>query len=301
MSFVKVSVVLCCVVLPATAGAQVFPADSAFLPLRCDDAPMQDRLADQSGALDERDIVGDPDAPAGLRAADDTYLYLRLRLEEDPAPAGAIRPFSWGMQFDTDGDLGTYEVMVLADGTAGGAGTIALFRNTLTMVRNDPNDPADLPAAMTYSFGTNARTLPAPGPSYGGSADFFLDIAVPWGDLVRLGLDRDTPTYVWAASSSTANSLNGDFACHDGAIGPARLDVIASDSTTGDPTRDPANGPGGPGGPGGGEGRLEGGGGCATGGGTGSGAGTPAALALALLALRRRGQARRGAVDRRRA
>ncbi|HWO18147.1 MAG TPA: hypothetical protein VNO30_05205 [Kofleriaceae bacterium] len=296
MSFVKVSVVLCCVVLPAIASAQVFPPDSEFIPLRCDDVSMQDGFADQSGALDERDIVGDAGAPAGLRAVDDTYLYLRLRLEEDPAPAGAIRPFSWGMQFDTDGDLGTYEVMVLADGTAGGAGTVSLFSNRTTMVRNDPNDPADQPAAKTYPFAMNARTLPAPGSSYGGTADYFLDIAVPWSDLAQVGLDRDTNTFVWAASSSTANSLNGDFACHDGASGPARLDAIASDPTTGDPTRDPNGGGGG----GGGTGRLEGGGGCAAGGGAGGGAGAGAGASavlalLSLLSLRRRDRARRGA------
>jgi hypothetical protein len=293
MSLVKVSVLLCCVVLPATASAQSFPSDPAYLPLHCDTAPMRDLFADQAGALDERDIVGDTGAPAGLRAADDTYLFLRMRLDDDPAPAGVVAPFAWGMQFDLDGDLTTYEVMVLADGLAGTAGTVSLFHNTATTLRNDLNDPPDLPAVATYPFSSNARTVVAAGSSYGGNGDFFLEIAVPWSALESLGLRRDTTTYVWAATSSTANGLNGDVACHDGASGPASLDVTASDETTGDPTLDPDGGGGG-----GGPGRLEGGGGCTAGAGVRAGASSPAALALALLALRRRRQTRRGAIDR---
>ncbi len=278
MRLIELTVVLCCLALPATARAQVvFPPEPAWTPLRCGGAPMSDRFADQPGALDERDLVGDAGAPAGLRASDATNLYLRLRLEEDPAPGGAVRPFAWGMQFDLDGDLTDYELMVLAEGLGGGAGMIALFRNTTTTLRNDPNDPADQPAVATFPFAMNGRSAGAAGSSHGGSPDFFLDVAVPWSELVPLGLDRETPTYVWAASSSSATSLDGDVACHDGAGGAATLEGTASDRTTGDPAEDPGGGPGG-------AGRLEGGAGCAAGGG-----GSPlAALALALLALRRR-------------
>ncbi|HSK02300.1 MAG TPA: hypothetical protein VK932_13705 [Kofleriaceae bacterium] len=280
MRLVEVALVLGCIVLPLTARAQVaFPPDSAWIPLRCDGAPMSDRLQDQAGALDERDIIGDAAAPAGLRAADATNLYLRWRLEEDPAPGGAVRSFAWGMQFDLDDDRTDYELMVLVDGIAGMSGSVSLFRNTTTTLRNSLNDPADQPAVATYPFATNARSVTAPGSSYGGDADFFLDVAVPWSALVSLGLDRETATYVWAASSSSANSLDGDVACHDGASGAATLEGTASEQTTGDPARDPRGGPGG-------TGRLEGGGGC-----TAGGAGSPV-VALALLALRRRRRTR---------
>ena len=43
---------------------------------------------------------------------------------------------------------------------------------------------------------------------------------------------------VWAASSSNANSLNGDFACHDGAGGDPTLSGIAPPPTVLDPDRD---------------------------------------------------------------
>jgi len=285
MRLVKLAIMLCCIVLPATASAQVaFPPDAAWTPLRCNRAPMSDGFQDQAGAFDERDIVGNPAAAAGLRASDATYLYLRMRLDKDPAPGGAVRPFAWGMEFDLDGDLTNYELMVAVDGIAGAAGTVSVFRNKTTMMPNDPGDPADLPAVATYPFAMNARSASAPGSNYGGNADFFLDFAVPWSALVPLMLDRTTPTYVWAATSSSATSLNGDVACHDGASGPARLDGTASDQTTGAPAPPPAPAPGT--GPGGTE-QLEGGGGC-----TAGGAGSPlAALAIfALFPLRRRGR-----------
>jgi uncharacterized protein (TIGR03382 family) len=264
MRLVKLAILLCCVVLPATASAQVaFPADAAWTPLRCNRAPMSDGFQDQAGAFDERDIVGNLAAPAGLRAADATYLYLRMRLDKDPAPGGAVRPFAWGMQFDLDGDLTNYELMVAVVGIAGTAPAVSVFHNKTTTLANDPNDPADLPAVATYPFAMNARSIAAPGSKYGGNTDFFLDVAVPWSALTPLGLDRTTPTYVWAGTSSVANSLDGDIACHDGASGPARLDGTASDPTTGAPPPPPAPPPGG--GPVGVE-QLEGGGGCTAGG-----------------------------------
>jgi hypothetical protein len=282
MRLVPLAILLCCVALPTTARAQVaFPAEAAWLPLRCGGAPMSDGFQDQAGAIDERDIVGDAAAPAGLRAADATNLYLRLRLELDPAPGGAVRPFAWGMEFDLDGDRSTYEVLVAVEGIAGAAGTVAVYRNGATTLRGDPADPADQPAAATFPFAMNARVLTAPGSNYGGDADYFLDFAVPWSALTPLGLGRTTPTYVWAGTSSVANGLNGDLACHNGATGVPTLDATASDATTGDPTMDPGGGGGG-----GGTGRLEGGGGCAAGGSAGS---PRAALGLiGLLALRRR-------------
>jgi hypothetical protein len=254
----RITIIVLLLLAPAAAYAQVvFPADTAYVPLRCGNAVMSDGFADAPAALEERDIVGDAQAPAGLRASDATNLYLRLRFEEDPAPAGQVAAFSWGMEYDLDNDLDDYELLILVDGTAGAAGRVTVFRNTTTTLQNDPNDPADQPAAQTYTFANNARTVAAAGSNNGGNADFFLDFAVPWSALIPLGLDHDTPTRVWAASSDSPNSLNGDFACHGGGGGPATLGTAVSDPTTGDPTQ--------PGGGGGGS-HLEGGGGCAVGG-----------------------------------
>jgi hypothetical protein len=254
---------------------------------------MFDAFRDEADALDERDLVGDFAAPAGLRASDATNLYLRMRLDKDPAPNGAVRPFAWGMQFDLDGNRTTYELMVITSGIAGPAGTVSIFRNTAISIPNDPADPADAPPVATFPFASNARSIVAPDSNRGGNADFFLDVAVPWSELAPLGLLHDTRTFVWAASSGVANALDGDLACHDGAGGPPNLDGTASDPTTADPAKDPidAGGGGGGGGSGGGggngTGQLQGAGGCTT-----SGSRAPlttfAALALVLLGTRAR-------------
>lgn len=279
------------------AGAQAFPADDQWEPLRCEGQPMTDLFEDEAGALDERDIVGDTGAAAGMRAADAQFLYLRLRLDQDPMPGGAVRPFAWGMEIDLDGDVTDYELLVLVDGTGAG-GAVRLYRNTVTTVPNAPTDPADEPEVAMFPAATHARSRAAPGSSFGGDADFFLELAVPWSALMPVGLEPTTPIFVWAASSSTATNLNGDFACHDGRTGEPALDEVASDQTIGDPTvdsdgdgftdaseiaggsdpSDPNSVP---------AGRLEGGGGCKT-----SGGPLSLAVGLALLALIRASRTR---------
>ena len=264
----------------ATAQAVTFPGDASYRPLRCHGAVMTDPLGDQPPAIDEQDVVGDLNAPAGLRAGDDEFLYLRLRVDRDPAPGGAVQPDAWGMEFDLDGNRATYELLITVDGIDRPDGTVSVFTNHVTTLANDLADPADAPAAATFAFADAARTTGA-GTTTGGDADFFVDIAVPWTTLAPLGLDRDTRTYVWAGSSSVVDALDGDIACHDGRSGGrALLDATVSDQTTGDPTRDPAGG--GDGGGAGGELRLEGGSGCQATGSLGAG------VALALLGLRRR-------------
>jgi hypothetical protein len=270
----RISIIVLLLLAPIAAHAQVvFPADSEYRPLYCGNAVMTDGFADSTANVDERDVVGDGAAPAGLRASDATHLYLRIRLDDDPVTGNMLRPSSWGMQYDLDDDATDYELLILVDGMAPAQTALSVFRNTTTTATNDPGDPADQPAARSYAFATNVRSAPAGGSQFGGNADVFLDFAVPWADLVPLGLDRDTPTRVWVASSTSQNSLDGDFACHGGAGGAPTLSGTASDPTTGDP-----NNPG----AGGGTGRLEGGGGCAAGGHAG------VLLLLALLGLRRR-------------
>lgn len=268
--------ILLALLVAAPAHAATFPGDGSYIPLHCGGAVMTDPLGDDPMFLAERDIIGGDNAPAGLRAGDDQNLYLRLRVDQDPAPGGTVKPSAWGMEFDLDGNRATYELLITIDGIATNQGTVSVFTNHTTTLADDPADPADTPAVATATFANAARVTGA-GTTTGGNADFFVDIAIPWTMLTPFGLDRDTRTYVWAGTSSVANALNGDIACHDGGTGVARLDGTASDQTTGDPTRDP-NGGGGSNGPF----RLEGGSGCQTGGALGL------PVALALLLLRRR-------------
>jgi uncharacterized protein (TIGR03382 family) len=217
------------------AWAQSFPADDEYAVLACGEAAMTDRHRDEPGAVDERDLVGDGVHAAGYRAVDDEFLYLRLRLDGDPAPGGTLRPFAWGVEIDIDGDYTDYEILGMVDGVSG---NILLFRNTASTPPNDPSEPPDTPAVATYPFSSHGRSTTASGTKIGDNADYFLSFALPWSQLAQLGLERNTPVVVWAASSSSAGSLDGDFACHDGASGAPTLSGIASGRTVFDPRID---------------------------------------------------------------
>src|SRR5919106_7056268 len=77
-----------------SAQAQSFPSYSSWVPLRCGTEVMTDAYQDESGAIGERDLIGDTNAagaPTGFRAADAQYLFLRMRLDQDPIPRGNPR------------------------------------------------------------------------------------------------------------------------------------------------------------------------------------------------------------------
>jgi hypothetical protein len=223
---------LAIVAMTGTARAQTFPGDDRWAPLPCGGGIMTDAYRDQSAALRERDIVGDTLGAAGYRASDDKFVYLRLRLDDNPAPGGALRPFAWGFELDTNGDRSNYEVLLILNGSTK---NVAVHKNSTTTLANDPNDPADEPPVATFPFATHGRTVLAASSKYGGDDDYFLDIAIPWATLEPLGVTRTAPLVVWAATSSNASSLNGDFACHDGASGAPKLSTIAPPPTTLDP------------------------------------------------------------------
>jgi hypothetical protein len=218
-----------------SSQAQSFPADSSWVPLHCGAAVMTDLYQDESGALGERDLIGDANAATGYRAADTQYLFLRMRLDQDPIPGGNPRPYAWGLLLDTDGNLQTYEVLLLANGNGG---TVVLYRNTQTTSLNDPTDPPDEPPVKTYPLSSHARSVRATGSSYGGDADYFLDFAVPWQDLQSVGISTSTPVTAWAATSSTATTLNGDFACFNDALGAPTLSGNDPGATVLDPRVD---------------------------------------------------------------
>jgi hypothetical protein len=248
------------VIAPAGAAlAQSFPADSAWRPFRCGADPMTDAADDHPGAVQERDVVGTAQAPAGLRASDPDFLYLRLRVSSDPRQGPNLRPAAWGFAFSTDDVSTSYEVLVTLDGASR---VVSLFRHTITRLADDPGDPADAPPLATYPYATHARVVDAQ-TMLGRDRNHFIDIAVPWPALRTAGLAPETLAVVWAASSSNADRLNGDFACHDGASGAVRLSSSGSVAERSESGSDPAGGAVG----------GAGGGAAGSSGGAGSGAG----------------------------
>jgi uncharacterized protein (TIGR03382 family) len=280
-----------------SALAQNLP-DADWQRLRCRGGAMVDARADEPDALGPRDIVGSSDDPAAFVAADDDFFYLRVRLDEsplEPAPPGQttdLQPFGWGIAIDLDNNRSSYELLLSVDGVND---QLTIRRNTAVTVANSPRDPADDPPAETYPFTDNGRAIAA-NTQTGGNPDSFLELAFPWADLTPLGATPETRAFVWIGTSSLADRLDGDIACHDAAGGGSDpdLDGNASDEDPLDPDEGP--GPGPDAGPGplpdagvGGEGpRLEGGGGCSTGGGASIGL----AFVVAAFSLRRRRSAR---------
>jgi MYXO-CTERM domain-containing protein len=261
--------------LAGPAAAQSFPAPAAWVPLTCGNGPMIDAANDTPGATGPLDLVGTTVSPAGFHAADAQFLYLRMRVAGDPRQGARLMPNAWGYEFDLDGNLSTYELLISVSGI-GNTDQVAIFRHPTTMTPNSAADPAQLPPAFTYPASTHAQVMTA-GTSLGGGTDFLIDLAVPWTDLAAVGVQRDTPVYVWAGSSTVANALDLDLACVGGA--GAQLSTIGVGLTTPDPAATPGGGvDGGTGGTG--PRTLEGGPGCSVGGAAGN-----AWLALAVLAL----------------
>jgi len=261
-----------------------FPLDANWVPFHCGTAPMTDPQGDDAMFPLDLDLVGDGQDPAGLRAGDPNYLYLRIRLDADPAPGGTLGSGAWGYEFDLDNNPATYELLAIVDGITAGGPMVVLYANTQTTMPDSPADPATTPPIAMYPFAMNARSVPATGAMLGGTPDFFLDFAVPWTDLAAHGLDHTTNVRVWAGSSNMANDLDGDIACHDGTTGAPTLDGTATMTEPADPGA--GSGSGGGGGGGGGSGaELVGGDGCQVGGGNGA---LVALVALGLVLARRR-------------
>jgi hypothetical protein len=241
---VGVAAALACAALlcsaPVTAQP-TFPDEAAWGPLPCGKglpaAVMTDLRRDQSGAVDERDLVGDIGAAAGYSASDASFLYLRLRLDRSPLSGKKLRPHAWGVAISTNKVSTNYQLLIMVNGNTS---KVELYKNSATTVANSLKDPADTPAARSYAFSTHGLVELAPLSAYGGDDDHFINFAVPWSALKAAGLTPTTVVQLWAGSSSTAGMLNADIACHDGGGAAPTLSGVDSGkvSTSLDPARD---------------------------------------------------------------
>jgi hypothetical protein len=269
---------------PALAQpAPSFPPDSAWAPFSCGSGPMVDARRDQTAAIADRDVVGDSRAPAGYHATDAQYLYLRLRVDDAPTMGANLHPFAWGFAFSVDSVSTGYEVLIALDGAAG---VVTLSRHQSTSLLDSPAEPADQPPVASYPMATHARTGAAD-TTFGNDRDYFVEMAVPWTALTPLGFYPDMPVVVWAGTSSAADRLDGDLACHDAGKTASVPSLSKSASAPTTAAVMPGGGTGGSGGGSGGAGGLdlEGGPGCQVAGRTG---GRGLAVLLLLAALRPR-------------
>jgi hypothetical protein len=211
---------LCSLILVAStsrvAAAQSWPADDAWRTLYCAGVPSWDPVADEPGATNDRDIVGDADHPALYIASDADNLYFRMRVNDDPRDGNAFRPFGWGVELDTDDDRTTYELLAMVDGIAN-PDEVLLSRNTVQESLDDPSDPAEEEVA-SYPANTHARGLVAEGSfesAFESTPDYFVDWAIPHADLEAEGVVDDTALTLLMGTSSNAGAINADVACND--------------------------------------------------------------------------------------
>ncbi len=227
--------------IAAPAAAQQFPADADWWALECGDVPSFDPVADEAGASNERDIVGDADAPAMWAYADADHFFFRMRVDADPTQGMAFKPFGWGLVLDTDDDLQTYEVLIQVDGNGD---QVVLRRNTEQATVDSPNDPAET-LVTSWPTETHAQVALAQAgfaSNFGGNEDWFVDFAVDRTALENEGIDDATTLVVLMGTSSNAQSLDADLACNRGGSDPRSFSDSASDPVLSDGS-DPEPGP----------------------------------------------------------
>ncbi len=207
------------------ASAQTWPADGDWAIVSQNGAPLTDPVGDSAGS---RDIVGDVTNPAAYVYSDATYLYFRLRLNEDPSTGMQLRPFGWGVLFETDGNLNDYEALSLVDGIRNPE-VVTLQENTMQGMIGDPSDRAET-VISTYSASTNSRVVEATGvylSTFDMNPDYFLDWAIAWADLATVGITPNDPLTLIFGSSNSATSLAADLGGAGTTIGDLASDPIA--------------------------------------------------------------------------
>jgi hypothetical protein len=193
------------------ALAVTFPADEDWTPLTRSGVPVWDIVGD--GQL-ERDLVGDSSTPVAFLAWDAQHLFLRIRVDTTPIQSGTtLRPYAWGMEIDTDGDLTDYEFLLMVDGIAN-PDVLTFQENTTQGSVGDPNDNCET-VLSSYNWLSEGRVVPA-ATAFNGDPDFFLDWAYPLTDLVSAGIGEGTTVALWAGSSNNPRSLASDLASETG-------------------------------------------------------------------------------------
>ena len=211
------------------ASSQItWPDDAQWHAILKNGVYLQDDLGD---ARDSRNVVSDATHPAAYLYNDLTYLFFRIRLDDDPSGTGgqgALKAFGWGMEIDADLDLNDYEWLVMVDGIAK-TENIALEENSVQGSLGDPGDRTESTPFTYTPIESYLRILPAD-TQFNGDQDYFLDWYIPYADLKSVsGLTDDSPIRVVWGSSTSATSLTERGA---DLVGGSDLYTMASDFIT---------------------------------------------------------------------
>ncbi|MGA0241083.1 MAG: hypothetical protein ACO3L7_07075 [Poseidonia sp.] len=221
--------------VPLAQSNATLPSSPAlsFSPMTCGGQTMWDTVADVNNAV--LDIVGNETYPAISTASNATNLYIRMLLDESPLQTSTnLKSFAWGLEFDTDGNLSTYEHLIIMNGA--GQDTLYIKNNTVTTSPDDPTDSTES-TSVTFSNTASWWNVTAANSAFAGSTDYWLTFILPWSTLADHDITRDTTTAYWFGTSTQSSNINGDFVCHDGLSNdPVTLQALASDTDSLDPS-----------------------------------------------------------------
>jgi len=210
MRISSVAVALAISIFLMSGECLAFPPDADWIPIFQNKAVKQDPNGDSNGS---KNVVSDGTHSTTFIANDGTYLYLRLRMDDDPSGVGGqgeLRSFGWGVEFDTNMDDSDYEWLLLVDGISNPE-EIKLGQNTVQSTAGDPSDvPESYP--LTIPVVGNYQVTPAD-TSFNNDQDYFLSWRISLADFkAATGITDSTPIRIFEGSSSSANTLTSNGA-----------------------------------------------------------------------------------------
>jgi len=216
---------LCCVLIPVfllapgLVGSSVaaWPLDSDWVPISgVNTVPIEDPL----NGYGPRDIVGSGSDPAGYFYSDTDFLYFRIRLDESPLISTHWAAFGFYclIEEDDDGVSYDYALQFYEDGLNS---ETRIARNSTQV----PNWCIDGYEEVTHTYPAppdqtgSARVAPA-ATTFGGDADWFLDVRFGWADWVSVTGNTDIAALVQIVLVTTAGGLldpvdTADLECGD--------------------------------------------------------------------------------------
>jgi uncharacterized repeat protein (TIGR01451 family) len=204
---------------PYVAEAVAWPAtDADWVALTSDGTPYSEPQGEPGVGQDFLDIVGDATYPAAYWYSDGTNLMFRIRV--DAMPPEDVESGVWQILFDFDGDAyvdwslqldeHVHEEVELVEaiiggpkfksGTPGPGDAIELSETQVW--------PADGPTVDPTYW---RWSVAGDGSSFGGDADAFLDMAIPWTALTSAtGVESGDPFGVAITTSASREVTNQD-------------------------------------------------------------------------------------------
>ncbi|MBN1663729.1 MAG: DUF11 domain-containing protein [Deltaproteobacteria bacterium] len=193
------------VFLLTPASIFAWPTTNEWIPVYKNGIYLQDPNGDTNGS---RNVVSDSSNPAAYIFNDGTYLYFRLRLDQDPSGTGGqglLKSFGWGVLFDTNLNPGDYEWLMMLDGISQ-TEIIGLWQNTSQGTLGDPGDAPEILQASIPVSGNFQVTMA--NTSFNGDQDYFLDWRFPYATFKQtMGLTDYSPIRLFFGASSNASRL----------------------------------------------------------------------------------------------